>query len=94
MKRRLAFFLLVALAGALAHYLIVFLLSDVVLRGGAPAFVIPVLSVFTAPMNFVLSSSFGRTLSPVPFQVLFTANSLLWGSAVGAIILWRRLRYD
>src|SRR5262249_1913546 len=96
MKRRITFFLLVTLAAALAHYLVVVTLTQVVTSGlsgnGVSAhFLVPVLWLFTAPMNFLLSSSFGHTLSPIPFQVLFTANSLLWGMLVGTIVLWRRL---
>ena len=96
MKRRITFFLLVTLAASLAHYLIVLGLTQVVVygTGAASALFVPVLWLLTAPMNFLLSSSFGHTLSPTPLQVLFTANSLLWGFAVGAIILWRRLRYE
>ena len=91
MKRRITFFLLVTLAAALAHYLVVLTLTQVVISGLSANSVsahllVPALWLFTAPMDFLLSSSLGHTLPPIPFQALFTANSLLWGLAVGAII--------
>ena len=94
MKRRITFFLFVTLAASLAHFLVVVALSEVVLGGGAPSFLVPVLRMLTAPTNFLLTSSFGHTLSPLPLQILCIANSLLWGLAIAGVILWRRLRYE
>jgi hypothetical protein len=97
MKQRLIFFLLTMLAGSLLHYLIVFVLS-IPLISASPSpsafFLVPLLWVLLAPMNFLATSSFGQSLSPVPYQLLFVLNSLLWGLAIGAVVLWRRLKYE
>ena len=96
MKGRISFFLFVTLAASLANYLIVLGLTQVAVHGARPSssLLVPVLWLITAPMNLLMSSSFGHSLSPTPLQVLFTVNSLLWGLAVGGVILWRRLRYE
>src|SRR5689334_13546119 len=94
MNRRVSFFLLVTLAASVAHYSFVMGLSQLVMAGGVMTIGVPVLWVFTAPMNFLLSSSFGLSLSPTPFQLLFITNSFVWGSAIGAVTLWRKLRYE
>ena len=92
MNKHAKLFLLVALAAGLAHFLIVQGLTLVVASksGGASLILVPVLWVLTAPTNFLLSSSFGRTLSPVPFNVLFAGNSLMWGLAISGVASWRR----
>ena len=92
MNKHAKLFLLVALAAGSAHFLMVQGLTLVVASksGGASLILVPALWVLTAPTNFLLSSSFGRTLSPVPFQVLFAGNSLMWGLAISGVASWRR----
>jgi hypothetical protein len=103
MKPHLKFFIIVAVLAAVLHYLLVQGLSRLLLSqsafSGPPsffaAFVVPLfLSCLTAPMNFLLSSAWERTLSPTPFLLLFTMNSVLWGVLIGAGVLWLKLRYE
>jgi hypothetical protein len=94
MKERTKFFFLVTLAVALGHFLIVLLLSLVAFSGRSSpllSLIIPILWLLEAPMNLLNWTS---TLPPMLSQVPFIANSLIWGCAVGAISLWRRVRYE
>ena len=97
-KQTVTFFLLVTLAGALAHYLIVLLLSQALLESGPPGlaylFIASIYWVLILPMKFLITSPFGQSLSPLPLQMLFVANSVLWGLLLATVILWRRLRNE
>lgn len=95
MEKNLKLFLVSVLLASVAHYLLVLGLSHV--TGGSdrfPALAVAILWALSAPMNFVLSSSFGHSLAPAPFQLLFAANSLLWGLLIGGIVSWGRLRHE
>ena len=96
MRRRVIFFLVVSALASVAHYLLVLGLSHVAISGSVPlsSFTVPVLWCLTAPMNFLLSSSFGRSLSPTPLQLIFTANSVLWGLVISGVVVWRSLRHE
>ncbi len=95
MRKRITFFLIATGAVAAVHYLLVQGLTHLITSGSAApkAIVLPVLWLLTAPMNFLLSSSFGGKLSPIQFQLFFTANSLLWGLASGVAIV-RRWKHE
>jgi len=98
MKRATIFFLLVTLAGALAHYLITMVLFLVIIDAGPPGpafhFISSIYWLLLLPMKFLISSPFGQSLSPLPYQMLFIANSMLWGLLLGTVTLWRRLKHE
>jgi hypothetical protein len=94
MKRHLRFFALMAAAISFIHYLLVLSLGHLALFGspGITAISAPVVWLLTAPMNLLLTSSFGHSLSPAPLQILYILNSVIWGSLFSGIVLWRRAR--
>ena len=92
MKRAIIFFLFATLAGALAHYLICLLVSW---SGGGSGFVgFIFLWILSLPMKYVILSPFGQSLSPLPYDMLFIANSLLWGLMLGTAMLWWKHNHE
>jgi hypothetical protein len=94
MKRHFLFFALMAAAISLLHFFLVSGLTHLVLfgSGGVAAFTAPVLWLLIAPMSFLVKSPFGRSLAPVLLQILFIANSVIWGSLFSGLVLWRQTR--
>jgi len=89
------FILLFALV-AVVHGLLVFALGPAVLSasGKSSVLLVPFLWSLTAPMQVVMSSTLGQSISPGPLQMLWCANSAIYGLLISSIFYWVRFRRE